>query len=171
VELVEYEAAQLLKHRLPLLLLFLSLGLLLLLSVAYRNARLVLAAFLPLTLSLLVFVLGHCVLGATITPFTMAGLLLLMGVGIDDHLFMLAHYLRGGRPGSLEDTMAGAGRAIFVTTITSLAAFGVLAFSQFEPLASFGRAAGLALALAFVASVVLLPALLAWRTSGVFGRG
>ena len=67
--------------------------------------------------------------------------------------------------------MAGAGRAIFVTTITSLAAFGVLAFSQFEPLASFGRAAGLALALAFVASVVLLPALLAWRTSGVFGRG
>jgi len=171
VELVESEAAALLERRLPVLLLFLSIGLLLMLSLAYRKKRLVLSAFLPLTLSLLVFVLGHCVLGATITPFTMAGLLLLVGVGIDDHLFMLAHYLRDGRPGSLEDTIAGAGRAIMVTTITSLAAFGVLAFSQFEPLASFGRAAGLALALAFVASVVLLPALLAWRSSGNSGRG
>jgi hypothetical protein len=169
--LVEHEAAQQLKRRLPILLLFLSLGLLLMLTLAYRKSRLILAAFLPLALSLVVFVLAHCVLGAAITPFSLAGLLLLMGVGIDDHLFMLAHYLRDGSGGSLEDTMAGAGRAILVTTVTSLAAFGVLAFSQFEPLASFGRASGLALALAFVASVVLLPAVLSWRASGVSRRG
>jgi hypothetical protein len=162
VELVERDATQLLEQRLPGLLLFISLGLLIVLVLAYRAPVLVLAAFLPIFLALLVFVLAHCALGAVITPFTIAGLLLLVGVGVDDHLFMLAHYLSDDGPRSLEGTIAGAGRAILVTTVTSLAAFGVLAFSQFEPLARFGRSAGLALALAFVASVVLLPALLVW---------
>ena len=161
VELVERDATQLLEQRLPRLLLFVSLGLLIVLTLAYRSPVLVLAAFLPLFLALIVFALAHCALGAVITPFTIAGLLLLVGIGVDDHLFMLAHYLSDGGRRSLEETVAGAGRAILVTTITSLAAFGVLAFSQFEPLARFGRSAGLALALAFVASVVLLPALLA----------
>ncbi len=64
-------------------------------------------------------------------------------------------------PGSLAEAMSGAGRAILVTTVTSLAAFGVLSFSRFEALAQFGRAAALALSLAFLASVILLPALLA----------
>ena len=53
-----------------------------------------------------------------------------------------------------------AGRAILVTTVTTLAAFGVLSLSRFEALASLGRAVILALALAFFASVVLMPALL-----------
>ncbi len=163
VELVEHDATQLLAYRLPKLLLLLSLGLLVLLVLVYRRPALVVAAYLPLQLSLVLFMLAHLALGASITPFTLAGLLLLVGVGIDDHLFMLAHYLGEGSEGSLEDTLAGAGRAILVTTCTSLAAFGVLSFSQFGPLASFGRAAGLALALAFLSSVVLLPALLGWR--------
>jgi predicted RND superfamily exporter protein len=160
-ELVEGEASALLRYRLPRLLVMLTLGLLAVLALAYRQPRLVSAAFLPLSLSGLLFVLVHCALGAPITPFTMAGLLLLIGVGIDDHLFMLARYLRGGRPGSLAEAMSGAGRAILVTTMTSLAAFGVLSFSRFEALAQFGRAAALALSLAFLASVILLPALLA----------
>jgi len=161
VELVERDAMLLLEHRLPRLLLLISMGLLIVLALAYRAPTLVLSAFLPLLLSLTVFVLAHCALGSVVTPFTLAGLLLLIGVGVDDHLFMLAHYLSDGGRRSLEETMAGAGRAILVTTITSLSAFSVLAFSQFEPLARFGRSAGLALALAFVASVMVLPALLA----------
>jgi predicted RND superfamily exporter protein len=56
--------------------------------------------------------------------------------------------------------MAGAGRAILVTTITTLAAFGVLSLSRFDALASLGRAVIVALGLAFFASVVLMPALL-----------
>jgi len=160
-KLVEGEASALLRYRLPRLLVMLTLALLAVLALRYRQPRLVAAAFLPLSLSVLLFVLVHCALGAPITPFTLAGLLLLIGVGIDDHLFMLARYLRGSRPGSLAEAMSGAGRAILVTTLTSLAAFGVLSFSRFEALAQFGRAAALALSLAFLASVIVLPALLA----------
>ena len=161
IALVEQESAALLEHRLPRLLLLVAVGLLVVLGLIYRRPKLVLAAFLPLALSLLVFVAVHRVTGAAITPFSLAGILLLVGVGIDDHLFMLARYLERGRPGSLANAIAGAGRAILVTTVTSLAAFGVLSFSHFAALAEFGRAAGLALLLAFLASVILLPALLA----------
>jgi len=161
IALVESDSAALLEHRLPRMLLMVTLGLLGVLGLIYRRPKLVLSAFLPLSVSLLVFVAVHRATGTAITPFTMAGILLLIGVGIDDHLFMLARYLEDGRPGSLSNAISGAGRAIFVTTVTSLAAFGVLSFSRFDALAEFGRAAGLALLLAFLASVVLLPALLA----------
>jgi uncharacterized membrane protein YdfJ with MMPL/SSD domain len=57
--------------------------------------------------------------------------------------------------------LAGSGRAIVVTTLTTLAAFGVLSLSRFDALASMGVAVCLALAIAFVSSMVLLPALLA----------
>jgi len=136
--------------------------LLLVLVVHYRRRDVVGVAFLPLAGGLFVFVGIYSALGVPITFFAMAGIPLLVGVGIDDHLFMLDRYLeRGGRPGRLDDTLAGSGRAVLVTTLTTLAAFGVLSLSSFDALAGMGRAVSLALAIAFGSSVVLLPALLA----------
>ncbi len=136
--------------------------LLVVLVVHYRRRDVVAVAFVPLAGGLFLFVGVYSALGVPITFFAMAGVPLLVGVGIDDHLFMLDRYLeRGGRPGRLDDTLAGSGRAVLVTTLTTLAAFGVLSLSSFDALASMGKAVSLALAIAFGSSVVLLPALLA----------
>jgi len=158
--LVERENAERFEQGLPWLLTLAVLALVLVLWTHYRTTRAVLVGIVPLGFALMVFMGLHSALGINMTLFALASLPLLIGVGIDDHLFMLDRYLEGGLPGRLDDAMAGAGRAILVTTVTTLAAFGVLSLSRFDALASLGRAVILALALAFFSSVVLMPALL-----------
>ena len=158
--LVEAEnAARFDEHLLGLLAMAIA-ALLLVLGTHYRAVKPTIIGLVPLAFALFVFVGVHATFGIGLTLFALASLPLLIGVGIDDHLFMLDRYLEGGGPGRLDDAMAGAGRAILVTTLTTLAAFGVLSLSRFEALASLGRAVILALGLVFVASVILMPALL-----------
>lgn len=158
--LVERESAARFEEWLPSLLALAIVALVLVLWAHYRSPRAVLIGIVPLAFALAVFLGLHSSFGIEMTLFALASLPLLIGVGIDDHLFLLDRYLEDGRPGRLDDAMAGAGRAILVTTVTTLAAFGVLSLSRFEALASLGRAVILALGLAFFASVVLMPALL-----------
>jgi predicted exporter len=162
LSVVEDQAERMLEWGTWRMVLAAMLALWVVLALHYRRLRVVLIAWVPLAGGLLVFVGFYAVLGIPLTFFAMAGIPLLVGVGIDDHLFMLDRYLEhGGRPGRLDDTLAGSGRAIVVTTLTTLAAFGVLSLSRFEALASMGAAVSLALGIAFVSSVILLPALLA----------
>ncbi len=158
--LVETENADRFKEWLPSLLTMAVFALMLVLWTHYRARRPVLVGILPLAFALAAFLGVHSALDIHLTLFALAALPLLIGVGIDDHLFMLDRYLEGGSPGRLDDAMAGAGRAILVTTVTTLAAFGVLSLSRFEALASLGRAVIIALSLAFFSSVVLMPSLL-----------
>jgi hypothetical protein len=160
--LVEYQAGEYLAKGIGPTLAACTLLLFFVLLFHYRRLRVVAVAFVPLAGGLFLFIGVYAALGVPITLFAMAGIPLLVGVGIDDHLFMLDRYFeRGGRPGRLDDTLAGSGRAVLVTTLTTLAAFGVLSLSTFDALASMGQAVSLALAIAFIASLVLLPALLA----------
>lgn len=158
--LVEEENAAQFKDNLGWLLGMAVFALLVVLFTHYRKTVPAVIGLLPLALALLLFMGLHASLGIQLTIFALASLPLLIGVGIDDHLFMLDRYLEGGRPGRLDDAMAGAGRAVLVTTLTTLAAFGVLSLSRFPALASLGRAVILSLSLVFVASLFWMPALL-----------
>ena len=158
--LVEEENAAHFKENLGWLLGMAVIALLMVLFTHYRKAAPALIGLLPLALSLLLFMGFHAALGIELTIFALASLPLLIGVGIDDHLFMLDRYLEDGHPGRLDEAMAGAGRAIFVTTLTTLAAFGVLSLSRFPALASLGHAVILSLSLVFIASLFWMPALL-----------
>lgn len=158
--LVEEENAAQFRDNLGWLLAMAVLALFVVLYTHYRKAAPTIIGLAPLALALLLFMGLHAALGIELTLFALASLPLLIGVGIDDHLFMLDRYLESGRPGRLDDAMAGAGRAILVTTLTTLAAFGVLSLSRFPALASLGRAVIISLTLVFVASLLWMPALL-----------
>ncbi len=59
------------------------------------------------------------------------------------------------------------GRAIFFTTVTIVAGFSILVFSNFNPTVYFGIFTSLAITVAFLASVTLLPLLLiTWKPLG-----
>ena len=158
--LVEAENAAKFADNLGWLLGMAVLALLLVLFTHYRRLSPTVVGLLPLALALLLFMGLHASFGVQLTVFALASLPLLIGVGIDDHLFMLDRYLEGGEPGRLDDAMSGAGRAILVTTLTTLAAFGVLSLSRFPALSSLGRAVVLSLVLVFVASLLWMPSLL-----------
>ncbi|OGR58062.1 MAG: hypothetical protein A2X36_16180 [Elusimicrobia bacterium GWA2_69_24] len=54
------------------------------------------------------------------------------------------------------------GNPIFYTCLTIAAGFAILALSKFMPTVMFGLLIGLAMAVAFVSSLTLLPALVLW---------
>ena len=159
--LVERDTAAGMRATLPRLLGLAALVVLAVLGLRYRRLLPVLVTAGPLVGAVLLYLGLHGLLGWAITPFVVAAVPLLIGVGIDDHLFVLDRYLEAGDADPLGDALAGAGRAVAVTTATTLAAFGVLALSEFGALAELGRSVALALGIAFASSVVLLPALLA----------
>ena len=158
--LVEADAAAGMQRTLPRLLGLAALLLLAVLGLRYRRPLPVLVTAGPLVVSVALYLGLHGLAGWAISPFVVAAVPLLIGVGIDDHLFVLDRYLESTGPDPLGDALAGAGRAVAVTTVTTLAAFGVLAFSEFGALAELGRSVALALGLAFVSSVVVMPSLL-----------
>jgi uncharacterized protein len=95
-------------------------------------------------------------LGLPIDPFTVVVAPLLLGIGIDDGL----HALQGERAfGTLEASLAGSGRAMTLTTLTTCAGFGGLAFSSVPSLARGGVLVAAGTLFCLLATLVLLPAL------------
>ena len=88
---------------------------------------------------------------------------LLLGMGVDSGIH-LVHRLRGGNlpsEGLLGTTTA---RAVSLSALTTVAAFGTLGLSAHPGLASLGRLLALGLGWILVCNLVLLPALAAPRS-------
>lgn len=82
-----------------------------------------------------------------------------LGIAVDDTLHLLHGLVRRRRP--VDEVMRTVGPALAWTTAAGILGFGVLAFSNFVPLARFGLLVAMTLGLALLADVVLLPLLLA----------
>lgn len=123
------------------------------------------------TLSLVPVVLGSLwtlgfagFAGVPIDPFTIVVAPLLLGIGIDDGL----HALQGERAfGSLPRSLAASGRAMTLTTLTTCAGFGSLAFSRVPSLARGGLLVAVGTFVCLVVTLVVLPAL----DGAMAGRG
>lgn len=58
-------------------------------------------------------------------------------------------------------TMQTSGRGVVLSSLTLLLGYGALLFSRFEPVRLFGELSGVAIGLALLAQLVLLPMMLA----------
>jgi predicted RND superfamily exporter protein len=83
---------------------------------------------------------------------------LILGIGIDDGVHVIHRYRIEGR-GSIGTVLSTAGRAILLTSITTIAAFGTFAFGLYRGFVSMGIILGLGIAICFFLSAYLLPAL------------
>ncbi len=95
-----------------------------------------------------------------------------VGIGVDNAIHYLHRYLAETRAGhepreAVRRAHATIGSAIYFTGITIIAGFSLLAFSNFVPAIYFGLLTALAMALAMLANLTLLPSLLI----GVYGSG
>lgn len=97
-----------------------------------------------------------------------------IGIGVDDAFHYLHRYReersRGQTPTEAVTAVhASIGRAIYFTSVTVIAGFSLLALSNFVPTIYFGMLTAMAMAIALLANLLLLPALLLllerWRTS------
>ena len=131
-----------------------------------------LATFLALLPILVGAAASFGLLGATsgrLDFLSLAVIPMLFGIGIDDGL----HALCGGRPGSSRrvrpslratpQRVLHAGRAITLTTITTVVGFGSLATSAMSGLRTGGVVVAVGVVVCWLATVMLLPALTSTR--------
>jgi predicted RND superfamily exporter protein len=132
----------------------------------FRSVRLGLLSIppnlLPLAMTLAYMVLrGIPLHAATVIVFTVtAGLL------VDGATHVIARFReeqeRGGTVHEvMMRTMETSGRGVVLSSLTLLLGYGALLFSAFEPVRLFGELSAVAIGLALIAQLVLLPAVLA----------
>lgn len=99
-------------------------------------------------------------------PFNFANIIalpLLMGMGVDNGIHLIHRSRILPANGNLLTTSTA--RAIFFSSVTTLASFGNLALSSHLGMSSMGTLLGIGLALILVTMLVVLPALLSWRAA------
>ncbi len=136
-----------------------------LMIVAIGDVRVGLLAMIP---NMMPIIIGLGVMGYLDIPlntYNLIGGSIAIGLAVDDtiHFFhnFRRYYLRSGDIHyAVKETLGSAGRALLTTTLILVASFWMRLFSELKVIADFGLILGTALLVAFLADVLLAPALL-----------
>ncbi len=146
-------------------LLFVVVTTLLLFLFLLRSFSLALIGLVPNLLAAAIVLAAMGFLAIPLDMMTITIAAIIIGIGVDDAI----HYLHRFRQELLRDPDVGlavqnshrsVGQAILYTSITVMCGFSVLVFSNFVPTVYFGFLTALAMVLALLANLSLLPALL-----------
>ena len=135
-----------------------SIAVVLLIYRDFRSLRLTLLCLLPTVLALLWSAGLFAALGIDLDLFSVFGVVMAIGIGVDYGIHIL-HRLKS-HEGELKEFLPWTGAAIGLAALTTVIAFGTLAFSSYEPLAKLGLVVATSVTFAALASLLLLPALL-----------
>jgi hypothetical protein len=132
---------------------------LLLLWIDFRNWRMALLGIIPL-LAGGIWMIGLLkTFGMMLTFVNVMGLPMILGIGIDDGVHLLHRYKYEGlnkTPLVLKST----GKAILLTSLTTMAGFGSLLLGTYRGFASLGMLLAIGVAACFLTTVLFLPAII-----------
>ncbi len=151
---------------------------LLLVAVIFRlllgSTRLSLLALVPNLWPVAVVLGGMGWLGVPVDSATVMVASVVLGLAVDDTIHTLGHFRelapRRGRFEAIAGTLERTAPAYLLTGMILAAGFGVCGFSSFVPTARFGALSAVAIALAVVADLFLIPALLGSTPRSVVAR-
>jgi predicted RND superfamily exporter protein len=135
-------------------------GIMLLMLVYYRRWRPWVAVMLPLALAWILFGAALAAFGLPLNLFNLLAVPLVIGYGIDDHVFMVHRHLAHSSEGPAA-TLRSTGRAVVLTSLATVAGFAGLGIARFDGLKLFGISGSLAVAFCLCGALLVLPALLA----------
>lgn len=124
-------------------------------------------AFTPIAIGILCGFGVYAIFRDTITPLAAVIGGALGGIGVDYSTHLLAHHRKEGSPGALVRRMAW---PLLAACVTSVIGFAVIGISPVRLLRDFALVGSLSLIGAFVASLTVLPALLALKPSAADPR-
>ncbi|MBD3243426.1 MAG: MMPL family transporter, partial [Chitinivibrionales bacterium] len=125
----------------------------------FRSFKDTILAVIPLVIGT-VWMLGLMSLaGVKLSMVSFMALPLIIGIGIDDGVHILHRYRVEGR-GSVPLVIKFTGRAILLTSLTTMIGFGSMALGVHRGLAALGLTLFLGVGACFVSSAFVLPALL-----------
>jgi predicted RND superfamily exporter protein len=125
----------------------------------FGKARYALMAMIPLGAGFF-WMLGFMHLGGMqLTIMSVMGLPMIIGIGIDDGVHIM-HRWRHEGSGKLHTVFSSTGKAILLTTLTTMFAFGSFIFSLYPAWASFGSALAIGVVACFLTTVIILTGLI-----------
>ncbi len=131
----------------------------LLLTLDYFNPGKALMAMIPLAIGLFWMVGLMKLVGMQLTVVNVMGIPLIIGIGIDDGVHIIHRWRREG-PGKLRHIFASTGKAIFLTSLTTMLAFGSLIFSVWRGFGQLGGALAIGVGTCFLTTVIILPGII-----------
>jgi hypothetical protein len=140
----------------------------LLLALVLRSVRDGAAVLAPVLLVVLAVVAVMWATGMAVDPINLVVTPLLLGIGVDDGVYVVGAARELGGVGA---ALRACGRAICLTSFSTIAGFGFLALSTYPPLAALGGLMAVGLLLALAATIVVLPALLRAPRGSRTGHG
>ncbi|MEE9169096.1 MAG: MMPL family transporter [bacterium] len=131
----------------------------LLLFLDFRKIRFAILAMIPLIVGAVWMIGTMHLFGLQLTMVNLMGLPLIIGIGIDDGVHILHRYRVEGA-GKIRTVFSSTGKAVLLTSITTMLAFGSLVFATYRGLGSLGIALFIGVGACFLTSIIVLPALL-----------
>ena len=98
--------------------------------------------------------------GADINMLNIIAVPLILGIGIDDAVHMIHRYRIEGGGRKIDAVINTTGRAILLTSLTTVAAFGSFMFSLYRGMSTTGIILSIGITVCFFSSVYFLPALI-----------
>ena len=130
-----------------------------LLALDFRSPRMALMAMIPLAFGIFWMVgLMHLV-GMQLTVMNVMGLPLIVGIGIDDGVHIVHRWKHEGK-GKIGVVFSSTGKAILLTSLTTMLAFGSLVFSIWRGFGHLGGALFLGVGACFLTTVLGLAGLI-----------
>ena len=130
-----------------------------LLWIDFRKPTYALIAMIPLALGVFWMVGMMNLTGILLSMMTVMGVPLIIGIGIDDGVHIMHRWRHEGN-GRIRTVFSSTGKAILLTSLTTMFAFGSLAFSAFPAFGLFGGALFLGVGACFLTTVLVLPGIL-----------
>jgi hypothetical protein len=135
-----------------------GLIIMLVLLVYYRSLKLFILSTIPLAVALASICGIMVIFGLDFNFFNLIVLPMIAGIGIDDGVHLTNTYRRRDQ-GNMLEGMTKTGRAVVLTSLTTLVGFGSLSLSHYPGLRSMGYVAVIGISACLFASIIVLPAI------------
>ena len=126
----------------------------------FRSLKKALLAMIPLFFGVIWMVGVMGLTGMQLTLLNIMAIPLIIGIGIDDGVHLIHRYHHEGKD-AIFTVFSSTGKAIIITSLTTMLAFGSLVFATYRGFGSLGLALFLGVGTCLLASIFVLPALLA----------
>jgi predicted RND superfamily exporter protein len=137
-----------------------AVGVFFALLIQFRDIRTVCVCMLSLGCGV-VWMLGCMrILGVSLNFANVVVTPMVVGIGIDDNIHLF-HRFTEKRSGSMTDALVFSGRAVIMTSVTTVLGFGSLVFAGYGGLKSIGMVSVMGVTLCLVSSVFITGALMA----------
>lgn len=156
--MINRELREVLVNNLTTIFILAVLAMLIILFIYFRRISLVALSLVPVLFGVVAMLAAFKLLGYELNFFNAIWVALILGIGIDSGVHMISGYRVSPdlRRASLDEV----GRAVTMSTLTTLIAFGSMTLAALPGLRSSGVLAGSGMIFSLIASLVILPGLI-----------